>query len=1267
MADSIYDNLLSLSRAKVLETESDGQSNDSEVTLFWDELPINQLQAAAEWTETNRSTMEDFTAAYKEFAGVWRNSKIVTKPDRDARGGVLFFTLAYGYADSLDDAEARMESALGVNADNTLQFTRYYPNIDPSQVVPLVKTTKDTSIVTDPVVKGETIEGTYASTEVKGEERDGVGQVSQLLTRLYTVLGGAATSLNYSTLLAALPSIDTIDDELLEPFNFQTGDSEKKAVIIKYLNPTDETACMTTITDADMELRIGGSADWTIVGREWGEDNGTGFGQSANGSVTLTLAFQQMGWAAWGSNNHTTPDHISYENAGRPAERRTKTWENIVADDYPSAVTDLKATADTGFQVLSVRVANGRNGSITLTQVSIAKITEVANDDANLSGKTIIAPHDFQSGTIDTLTSEYQHYKASELSAITDGVPSGYKLVKKTPTLESGSGLYTYVFEYEKPTWRAWAEGATYDHVSYENQGRPDERQTRVWENIVLTDADNAANYLKAEVITNFQVMTVRISNNRNGSTNITQIILKKVEVPAGVDGGGTLDGQNIIAPHDFQSGTVDTLRSEYRHYTATELAAITDAKPTTHELVKKTPTLEGGSGLYSLVFEYEKITFLLWGASDTTHHGLAPDIDEESPVTGIGIKRTQTWLRISKTDIFTATTGAVAILKNTANATLGTDTGKPYDGYHIAEVRTKNNGDGSVDLIRTLFKQTEEISGESADGELTDTKLIDPHGFQSGTMHIIRSVYEHFTSTELAAISETTPTDYKAVGQPTTVDNGSGAYDRTYLYERVVWKAWVGGAADITDYGNSNSDRETIRKTWFGIRYEDTSLAVATLKSGAGEGYIITEIRVSGGLNGSVTLTQTQHKQVNGIDTDSDEVINPHSIVEGTKSTTVTLYDSFTESLLPAPDKVPKANDPDSDVISNVITGPDGGGLYTRRIVEETVTWPLWDDVKADPDLTENDDPNSNDSPERLIWLAVDKAGVDAATLYLANNDNVTTDYSVRRITIRDNHNGSIYIEKNSVKILKGSSGSELEESSYRRLKPHDYRYGKADRITIVNENLELESDAYTSLSSGNDDYVLLNSENKLQRGGRWSVYRIYELATWRAWGKNEDGETDTDHDFTEILFPEGNDGNPPVEIRVRTWKSIDKDDIGTGRAYLWDNCDMGFNVDSVKPRNNGDGSVDLIQASSKVNTTVKVEWDLPSKTYWNYQYVKGYVNSATRVDEMWHYEKKYFTTEQSARTFTDTAYHGGMSKITPNAFSATKKTKGTDRKSGW
>ena len=177
MAANIYTEILSLGRAKVLTDTLAGQTNDETVILRFENIPNNQLEAAADWLYSNRISIENFRSEYKTYDGTWRSVEIkATKIN--TQGGYIDQTFAFGYIETLlsetalDWTEARTATRKSLVAgpddngytspatgdDTTEEYlTVVWPNCSPYKAEAMLAEVNALGASSfDPVLRGET-------------------------------------------------------------------------------------------------------------------------------------------------------------------------------------------------------------------------------------------------------------------------------------------------------------------------------------------------------------------------------------------------------------------------------------------------------------------------------------------------------------------------------------------------------------------------------------------------------------------------------------------------------------------------------------------------------------------------------------------------------------------------------------------------------------------------------------------------------------------------------------------------------------------------------------------------------------------------------------------------------------------------------------------------------------------------------------------------------------------------------------------------------
>jgi len=907
-------------------------------------------------------------------------------------------------------------------------------------------------------------------------------------------------------------------------------------------------------------------------------------------------------------------------------------------------------------QVLTLTTTIGTGtGSQLATALAARKYTKTRNNE-------ILSLFNLETGEADTEALVFTNLLPADetkcMTTITDAnlvsaLASGWTYAGRNWKTEQ-NGTATFTVAFRQVSFNAWSGNtySTYNTIDYTDKGRDGEQRSKTWELIKIADITTAVAYLSNDTNCDggFHVLRVGVNNHRDGSCDLVQVSIAKVTEIASID--GNLTGQKILDVHGFHKGRLDAKESVYSNYSMSERASIVDPVPDGYKLVDKNPGIQG-NGLYSMTFRYEAITYREWGK---LFDGTASTDADTTEYENVGDQRTgitKTWTAIRLAHLATA----VAALKN------GTTGYEAESGYIITGVTVSGGNDGSFGIAQRQKKQVNGI-------DVVGNKLISPHSIQEGEAETTTTRYEHFTEASLPAPTSKVPgTDAGVISNEVEGPNGDGLFSRIIIEQTVTWNAWsvTEGETttyrdpDLTEYPNAGTDREGIVKTWLGIDNGDLAEAIDDIRDGtieAEDGYTITEARVRPGEMGSIVLTQVQVKRVE-VDNTGASLIRPHAIREGLLSRVTTTYENFLEADLPAPtSKVPGT---DTGVISNEPRGPDGNGLYSRVIVTETVTWPTWASVATSPDLTDYSNQGSVKERKNRTWTAFRKEDRNTAVSALFNAE---AGYIVAGINVGEGGNGSVRITQVQNKIVTGQSLAEEEI-----LQPHNFKTGTVNRIILVNEDLENIADAVAPAQSG---YTKILMKQRLQGDGRYSVYVIYEKVTWNDFAF-------ASHDLIESAIPEGGTtGQQPVILHVKTWLNVKNSDMTSAIATLWASAESNYNVDDVKVRNNRNGSVDLMQFTSYVNTSFEDTWSLASGTYIVYatSTVAGVttVNGWSRYDKVWDYTLKYFTSESNARTWLESGageastYTGStVQKITPNAWRAVRKTRGTDKRTDW
>ena len=913
----------------------------------------------------------------------------------------------------------------------------------------------------------EKFPGKWAVTRVRmSEGEEPAGAHVQELAQVYD-----AESL---TALAALKYVKTRDNEILGLFDFKQGESDAFALVWRNLNPSDasETALMETITDAQLVAQFG--VGWTYSDRHWKVEE--------NNTATFVVAFSKVAWNSWTSVK-STPDIIEESRVGLNYAARTKTWIGVQIADERAAMDDIQSDGggvpkDSGYHVVEGRIVNSGDGRITVIQTQVALTTEAGN---NLTQAQVLDAHSLVEGAMSRITHIYEDYTIAEFGSDTSPGAT-YTLVDTKTDPSSRSGLYIRRYIYEKATWDEWLgnDETTYNLITYRNQGRQGEHRSKVWVGIQKADMVTAVDWLKDDdnCDDDYHVLEVGSRDNGNGSVTLTQTSVYKVIEKAKED--GNLTGQRIIDPHDFVAGTLDTKRSVYESHDETELAAISDNLPTDYTFISKVPQLES-SGLYSMTFEYEKATWVTWdsnAAADLT-------LIEKSGL--IGASYTKYWFGIRLAD---ASTALSATRSDAGGAA-------PGSGYHVQNATFRSSGNGSGVVMQSYVAI---ITITSATARLGDLRSINPHALVSGSLTQIRAVYDRYSASELAAISESLPSaSYVLVSRPTDLNLGAGLYRREYIYELAVWSAWSNGSPTLTSYNAEGSIHEGLTRIWVGIQKADKAAAEAALKNGgavgAPSGYSVDNVDIRDNGNGSLTCVQALVRAFSW--TDGAANLTSYT-AQGTihERKTRTWYNILKADQAAAEAALKNGGAtgaPTGYSVDDVDVNDNRNGTLT--FVQTLVRTFEWDHDSGAEDDIDYTNPGTDREGFTKTWYNIDEDDQSSAVDALRNgtgNFEADTDYYITTVGVRDNRNGTVTLTQRQAKQL-----TEIDVEGIEKLNHKGLFEGLATTTTTKWEGYE-EDDLPDGTDPELDNDYLVNEKLGPDGNGFYSRVQVTQVFSW-------------------------------------------------------------------------------------------------------------------------------------------------------------------------
>ena len=330
-------------------------------------------------------------------------------------------------------------------------------------------------------------------------------------------------------------------------------------------------------------------------------------------------------------------------------------------------------------------------------------------------------------------------------------------------------------------------------------------------------------------------------------------------------------------------------------------------------------------------------------------------------------------------------------------------------------------------------------------------------------------------------------------------------------ITEGHTWLAWGHDSSeeDKLDYDNAGTanERERITKTWVGIKFTDLADAIADIRigttTGAESGYIITSASVNDREDGSLTLVQTQKKQVDNVDAGNlsspqNDHVNPHGWDGGRIDTIETHYEHFTATGLAT--AISGEGVPTGYVEVKVTESIDGDGLYSRIYYYQLPTFTNVTDPEgegADKVITNqrivgytNQDPQ-NEKFGVGSTVTDSSDGIPIADLAeVRDNQIADAGYAIQNVTVRDNKDGSGTLQRNQIKkrtkiqeFVTGFTSAQGTRAESQTVIWRDLSSTDADLIVadaIANEDAMTSATYASALTS----HVLKRIETPFQTG---------------------------------------------------------------------------------------------------------------------------------------------------------------------------------------
>ena len=404
--------------------------------------------------------------------------------------------------------------------------------------------------------------------------------------------------------------------------------------------------------------------------------------------------------------------------------------------------------------------------------------------------------------------------------------PAGY-VVDSIRVNDAGNGSVTLVQTLSKIN--SWDNSSADLTLSIDNEGTHSERRSYLWYNIDNTDISDAITALSdggaiGATSINWTVDTIRISDNHNGTSNITQSQIKKTIGASGDEIENT--GETKIRPFSlFGGGTKNTLTIINDNLDSISDAYVIGSDTSGYTLVDKQNKYNAGTGLWAVIYTYEKVTF------------------------------TKTWSNkkeIAENGASTIHTEKTYAVEDVPSGSLSLSSITAETDYVIGTKRISDRGDGSgsmlareiaenttptsieVEFTPAKYRKPEkqikiwhDVSLSTGNDIVTDSKLATPTDYPFESGHELYSIrINYHTSDELVDVIRAT---WKPIWTTTTwatKPSGSTGLTQDYLESRIN-RSYASGSEHRTwtytydiGYENDESTARTAISTGKNGRY---------------------------------------------------------------------------------------------------------------------------------------------------------------------------------------------------------------------------------------------------------------------------------------------------------------------------------------------------------------------------------------------------------------------------------------------------------------
>lgn len=326
------------------------------------------------------------------------------------------------------------------------QFSEYLAGVHPRQGESILDQLNSSALISNPVVNGQMLSGEFAPSNVVLTPNPEDGDL-----RIYRTMTEVAVITTAGT-LSALTPYRVRDNEILEAFDFETGEDD--TFVLRYTNlSTGSRAACIALTDAELVsifAALDSTVSWTYITRR--------FIEQTDNTAHFEIMVKCVTWRSWNTNDVFAADYDSDKDAPQGnLDTRTRIWEKIRRADAATALADIvhSSTAvptPSGYEITTAKITDKHDGSIDVTQILRKVLSNRAKEDGNVLEQKIASPFGWEPGTLDFLYTIYEGYILSDLPT-SSNAPTGYTFLDKKN--EPSGNWWRGVWRYGKVTWDA--------------------------------------------------------------------------------------------------------------------------------------------------------------------------------------------------------------------------------------------------------------------------------------------------------------------------------------------------------------------------------------------------------------------------------------------------------------------------------------------------------------------------------------------------------------------------------------------------------------------------------------------------------------------------------------------------------------------------------------------------------------------------------------------------------------------------------------------